>query len=150
LRGAQILSIPPPSAGTRKKKRVWPASTSSWETVQRGHAVANGCYVVVPNRVGHEAPEEAGHRVLGPKFYLRSLGRDHHEGSPDEEDVIVAEVISQCRNPGTHWPFLRDRRVMPTRTSHGALSIRRAILFVCRPLASTTARMTGVLDAPVA
>ena len=39
-----------------QKKEFGKAQHSAWELIQRGHAIANGCYVAVSNRIGHEAP----------------------------------------------------------------------------------------------
>src|SRR5208282_400217 len=56
LKGAEIIFYPTaigwhPSEKAEHGKR----QHSSWETIQRGHAIANGCYVAVPNRTGLEA-----------------------------------------------------------------------------------------------
>src|SRR6266581_221658 len=38
----------------REKKLYGTAQHESWELIQRSHAVANGCYVCAPNRIGLE------------------------------------------------------------------------------------------------
>ena len=68
LRGAQILFYPTAIGWHPQEKADQGARQhSSWETIQRGHAVANGCYVAVPNRVGHEAPDGGPASNFGDK-----------------------------------------------------------------------------------
>ena len=114
LRGAQILFYPTaigwhPGEKAEHGRR----QHSSWETVQRGHAVANGCYVAVPNRVGHEAPEGGpGIEFWGQSFICDPSGEIIAKGSRDEEDVLVAEAdLASVETQRIHWPFLRDRRI---------------------------------------
>ncbi len=114
LRGAQILFYPTAIGWHPEEKEEYGRRQhSSWETVQRGHAVANGCYVVVPNRVGHEAPEGGpGIEFWGQSFICDPSGEIIKKGLPDEEDVIVAEAdLASVETQRTHWPFLRDRRI---------------------------------------
>ena len=86
---------------------------SAWETIQRGHAVANGCYVAVPNRTGHEAPEGSeGIEFWGQSFICDPSGEIVAKASVDKDEVIVAEAdLNTVETQRTHWPFLRDRRI---------------------------------------
>src|SRR5205814_32658 len=61
LQGAEILFYPT-AIGWHpgEKSEQGELQHNAWETVQRGHAIANGCYVAVPNRVGHEKLEADG------------------------------------------------------------------------------------------
>jgi N-carbamoylputrescine amidase len=114
LRGAEILLYPTAIGWHPKEKAEHGVRQhSSWETVQRGHAVANGCYVVVPNRVGHEAPDGGpGIEFWGQSFICDPAGQIIAKGSAEEEDVIVAEAdLESVETQRTHWPFLRDRRI---------------------------------------
>jgi N-carbamoylputrescine amidase len=114
LRGAQILFYPTAIGWHPEEKAEYGRRQhSSWETVQRGHAVANGCYVVVPNRVGHEAPSGGpGIEFWGQSFICDPSGEIVAKGSGDEEDVIIAEAdLASVETQRTHWPFLRDRRI---------------------------------------
>jgi N-carbamoylputrescine amidase len=113
LRGAQILFYPTaigwhPSEKTQYGER----HHSSWETVQRGHAIANGCYVAAPNRVGHEAPDGGdGIEFWGQSFICDPSGIVLQRASVDKEEVIVQEIdLDTVDTQRTHWPFLRDRR----------------------------------------
>ena len=114
LRGAQILFYPTAIGWHPGEKAEYGRRQhSSLETVQRGHAVANGCYVAVPNRVGHEAPEGGpGIEFWGQSFICDPSGEIIAKGSRDEEDVLVAEAdLASVETQRTHWPFLRDRRI---------------------------------------
>jgi N-carbamoylputrescine amidase len=114
LRGAQILFYPTAIGWHPEEKAEYGRRQhSSWETVQRGHAVANGCYVAVPNRVGHEAPEGGpGIEFWGQSFICDPSGEIIAKGSRDEEDVLVAEAdLASVETQRIHWPFLRDRRI---------------------------------------
>src|SRR6201982_1712884 len=89
------------------------AQHAAWETIQRSHAIANGCYVAAANRVGHEAPAGGdGIEFWGQSFIAAPSGEILAQGSVDREEIVSAEVewkrVDQHR---THWPFLRDRRV---------------------------------------
>lgn len=114
LRGAQILFYPTaigwhPSEKEQHGRR----QHSSWETVQRGHAIANGCYVAVTNRVGHEAPDGGpGIEFWGQSFLCDPSGEILCKGSISEEEVLVAEIdLNLVEVQRTHWPFFRDRRI---------------------------------------
>jgi N-carbamoylputrescine amidase len=81
--------------------------------VQRGHAIANGCYVAAPNRVGHEAPDGGpGLEFWGQSFVADPSGKLIAKGSLAEDEVVLADLdLSSIDVQRTHWPFLRDRRV---------------------------------------
>jgi len=114
LRGAQIIFYPT-AIGWHPSEKVQYGQRhhSSWETVQRGHAVANGCYVAAPNRVGHEAPDGGdGIEFWGQSFICDPSGQILEKASSDKEEVLVVEVdLDAVDTQRTHWPFLRDRRI---------------------------------------
>ena len=96
------------------------AVTSAWETVQRGHAIANGAFVVAVNRVGFEAtpdPETAdnasdGIRFWGQSFVADPFGRVLSRASSQEPGTHVVDCdLSSIERVRQEWPFLRDRRV---------------------------------------
>jgi N-carbamoylputrescine amidase len=87
---------------------------SAWQTIQRSHAIANGVYVAVVNRVGHERPAEGGDGVefWGTSFLVDPFGIVLAEASLDREEILVGEVsLARIDEVRSHWPFLRDRRV---------------------------------------
>src|SRR6201994_3049640 len=55
LQGAEILFYPTAIGWHPSEKAEYgEAQHDSWELIQRSHAVANGCYVCAPNRIGVE------------------------------------------------------------------------------------------------
>ena len=114
LRGAEIIFYPTAIGWhPSEKKEFGKAQHSSWETIQRGHAIANGCYIAVANRIGHEAPAGGdGIEFWGQSFVCGPDGEIIAKGSVDREEIVTAEVDwSRVNEHRTHWPFLRDRRV---------------------------------------
>jgi len=81
---------------------------NAWQTIQRGHAVANGIHVVSVNRVGNEGPM----KFWGGSFVSNPFGRLLYKAPHDAEEVHVQEVnLAKTDSYRTHWPFLRDRRI---------------------------------------
>ncbi|GAB4164968.1 MAG: carbon-nitrogen hydrolase [Terrimicrobiaceae bacterium] len=114
LRGAEILFYPTAIGWhPSEKAQHGVRQHSSWETIQRGHAVANGCYVVVANRVGHEAPDGGdGIEFWGQSFVADPSGQVVAKASIDSEEVLVVPIdLNLVETQRTHWPFLRDRRI---------------------------------------
>ena len=114
LRGAQILFYPTAIGWHPAEKAAHgQRQHSSWETIQRSHAIANGCYVAVPNRVGHEAPNGGpGIEFWGQSFVADPSGQIISKASADQEEILVVEVdLAALDEQRTHWPFLRDRRI---------------------------------------
>jgi len=70
LRGAESFLSAAIGWHPSEKKKFGRAQHSAWETIQRSHAIANGCYVAVTNRVGHEAPAGGDGMGFGPKLRL--------------------------------------------------------------------------------
>ena len=114
LQGAQILFYPTAIGWHPSEKAEYgEAQHGAWETIQRSHAVANGCYVAVVNRIGHEAPAGGeGIEFWGQSFVADPSGRIVAKASPDREEVLVVEIdLQRVEVTRTHWPFFRDRRI---------------------------------------
>jgi len=120
LQGAQILFYPTAIGWHPAEKQEYGAAQhDAWRTVQRGHAIANGVYVAVVNRVGHEngnvsgnAASSAGLEFWGGSFVADPFGAVIAEATSDREEILIAEVDSRrLEEVRRHWPFLRDRRV---------------------------------------
>jgi N-carbamoylputrescine amidase len=115
LAGAQILFYPT-AIGWQPPEKEEYGQHSSWETIQRAHAIANGVYVAVTNRVGHELTP-AGHPGEGIEFWGQSFIADPSgqliaKAGIVEEQILMAEVdFGKLDIQRTHWPFLRDRRI---------------------------------------
>ena len=114
LRGAQLLFYPT-AIGWHpgEKEKYGAAQHSAWETIQRSHAIANGCYVAAANRVGHEAPAGGpGIEFWGQSFICGPNGEILAKGSVDGEEIVLADVgWAGVDTQRTHWPFFRDRRI---------------------------------------
>ncbi|MBA3273075.1 MAG: carbon-nitrogen hydrolase [Chthoniobacterales bacterium] len=114
LRGAQLLFYPTAIGWHPDEKQQYgTAQHASWETIQRSHAIANGCYVAAVNRVGHEAPAGGpGIEFWGQSFLCAPSGEILAKGSIDREEIVMTEVTwNRVDEQRTHWPFLRDRRI---------------------------------------
>lgn len=114
LRGAEIIFYPTAIGWHPSEKREFgTAQYSAWETIQRSHAIANGCYVAAANRIGHETPAHgAGIEFWGQSFVAAPSGEIIAKASVDREEILTAEIDwEDVDRHRTHWPFLRDRRV---------------------------------------
>lgn len=114
LQGAQILFYPTAIGWHPSEKAEFGVRQhNSWETIQRSHAIANGCYVVAVNRIGHEAPSGGdGIQFWGQSFVADPSGQIVVKASVDKEEVLVVEVdLARVEEQRTHWPFFRDRRI---------------------------------------
>ena len=87
----------------------------AWQTVMRGHAVANGLPVVAVNRVGVEVDKdfsEDGIRFWGTSFVAGPQGEVLHKSPEDAEQETIVEVdLKRSEQVRRWWPFLRDRRI---------------------------------------
>ena len=116
LGGAQVIFYPT-SIGWHpaEKAEFGAAQLDAWKTIQRGHAIANGVYVAVVNRVGFEgggATGDTGLEFWGNSFVADPFGQVVAEASQDKEEILVVECDSaKSEETRRNWPFLRDRRV---------------------------------------
>jgi N-carbamoylputrescine amidase len=122
MQGAEILFYPTAIGWhPEEKKEHGQRQHSSWETIQRAHAIANGCYVAVPNRIGHEIISGDGIEFWGQSFIAGTSGEILAKASANKEEVLLTTVdLNQVDLTRTHWPFLRDRRI----DAYGALTKR--------------------------
>ena len=114
LQGAEILFYPTAIGWHPSEKRKYGANQrEAWELVQRSHAVANGCYVAVTNRVGLERPAGGdGIEFWGQSFVSGTSGQILAQASSNKEENLIAAVdLDQVDLTRTHWPFLRYRRI---------------------------------------
>ena len=115
LQGAELLIYPTAigyeSSDTAEEQQ---RQRMAWQTVQRGHAVANGLPVITVNRVGHEpdpSSQTNGIQFWGTSFVAGPQGELIYEASTDEEESIIVELdIEHSEQVRRWWPFLRDRR----------------------------------------
>ncbi len=109
LSGARILFYPTAIgwhvADSLETKRD---QADAWETIQRSHAIANGCFVCSVNRVGREGNLD----FWGGSFVADPFGRIIAKAPHDREMILMAECpMEKIDWTRRHWPFLRDRRV---------------------------------------
>ena len=116
LQGAEVLIYPTaigyaaedtPEEQQRQRR--------AWQTVMRGHAVANGLPVIAVNRVGHEpdpSGQTAGIQFWGTSFVAGPQGEIIYEASDDDEESIIVKMdMEHSEQVRRWWPFLRDRRI---------------------------------------
>ncbi len=109
LGGAEIIFYPTAIGWLPEEKaELGAAQHNAWETVQRGHAVANGCYVAAVNRTGTEGDTEFWGQSFVSDFYGQVVAR----ASASEDEVLLADCDLQALEATRRiWPFFRDRRI---------------------------------------
>ena len=113
LQGAELLIYPTaigydPNDTPEEQQR----QRRAWQTVMRGHAVANGLPVIAVNRVGKESVVDSSQLFWGTSFVCGPQGELLYEASEtDEESTIVAVDMLRSEQVRRWWPFLRDRRI---------------------------------------
>ena len=115
LQGAELLIYPTAigweSTDTDEEKQ---RQLTAWQTVQRGHAVANGIPVVAVNRSGHEVDPSGqtnGIDFWGHSFVAGPQGEMLAEAGIEPTTLIVDVDMKRSENVRRWWPFLRDRRI---------------------------------------
>lgn len=109
MQGADILFYPTAIGWLKNEKaELGNAQHCAWETVQRGHAVANGCYVAAVNRIGVEEETE----FWGRSFVANPYGQIISKAATAEEQVLLAPCdLKAVEDFRRIWPFFRDRRI---------------------------------------
>lgn len=109
LAGAEILFYPTAIGWLPEEKaELGEAQHTAWETVQRGHAVANGCYVAAVNRTGTEGETE----FWGQSFVSDFYGQIMERAPVDAEAIVFADCdMKALEDMRRIWPFFRDRRI---------------------------------------
>jgi N-carbamoylputrescine amidase len=120
LQGAHVLFYPTAIGWhPAEKAEFGHAQHDAWRTIQRAHAIANGVYVAVVNRVGFETGDVRGKcapgqglEFWGGSFLCDPFGRVIAEASHDKEELLLGEVdLRALEDIRRNWPFLRDRRI---------------------------------------
>ena len=116
LQGAELLIYPTAigyeSSDTPDEQQ---RQRNAWQTVMRGHAVANGLPVIAVNRVGHEpdpSQQTNGIQFWGTSFVCGPQGELLHEAPSDQEESSIVTIdMQRAEQVRRWWPFLRDRRI---------------------------------------
>jgi N-carbamoylputrescine amidase len=129
LQGAEIIFIPTAIGYTSTTEGS--DYDQAWQIVQRGHAVANACYLAAINRVGFEADPaipsvpsqdqsarigprgESGIKFWGQSFITDTNGKILKKASRDDEEILVCEIdLTLIDDTKMRFSFpYRDRRV---------------------------------------
>ena len=129
LQGAQVLFYPTAIGWHPDEKAQYgEAQYDAWRTIQRAHAIANGVYVAVVNRVGFEQGDIRGNKAQGKglefwggSFIADPFGRVIAQGSHNKEEILIGEVdVRLLEDTRRNWPFLRDHRI----DAYGAITSR--------------------------
>ena len=115
LQGAELLIYPTAigweSSDTPEEKQ---RQLCAWQTVQRGHAVANGVPVIAVNRCGHETDPSGqtnGIQFWGHSFVAGPQGEILAEAGTEPTTLLIDIDMKRSENVRRWWPFLRDRRI---------------------------------------
>jgi predicted amidohydrolase len=111
LQGAEIIFYPTAIGTTTLSSEVEGDWHNAWETVQRGHAIANSIIVAAVNRVGHESHGTEAHSDFwGGSFVSDGFGTLVAKGG-DQEQLLIAKVdLEHSRFTRESWRFMHSRR----------------------------------------
>ena len=109
LTGADFL-VYPTAIGWQapEKEEFGESQRNAWQTMMRSHAIANGIYVIAPNRIG----TEDNIQFWGSSFIADPYGNMICVAGDQSPETLMAECdLNLIETARTHWPFLRDRRI---------------------------------------
>lgn len=109
LQGAQVIFCPTAIGGLASEgAELSNLQRDAWLNVQRGHAVANGCYYAAVNRTG----VEGGTKFWGSSFVCNYYGNYESIASEDKCETVYADCdFEALEDHRRMWPFFRDRRI---------------------------------------
>ena len=116
LAGADLLLYPTAIGwDSRDDKQEQGRQQQAWQTIQRGHAIANCLPVMACNRTGHEADPSGrseGIRFWGNSCIIGPQGELLAQAGAADDEVLVASIdFARTMELRQQWPFLRDRRI---------------------------------------
>ncbi len=114
MQGASVIFYPTaigwhPAEKAEYGEEQW----NKWQTVMRGHAVANNVVIAAPNRIGFEPETDGGGlEFFGHSFISDMSGRFIEQTDEKFEGVMIAVVDpAKVEKQRQHWPYFRDRRI---------------------------------------
>ncbi|MDA0690602.1 MAG: carbon-nitrogen hydrolase [Nitrospinae bacterium] len=108
LSGAQFLFYPTAIGFQQADASQVNQQIAAWETVQKGHAIANGVFLAAANRVG----TEDALKFWGRSFVSNPFGEVLAQAGSDSPEILIATCdLSKIETTRQSWPFLRDRRI---------------------------------------
>jgi agmatine deiminase len=106
LAGAEILLYPTAIARVSEMSPIEGNWQNAWETVQRGHAIANNVVVCAVNRVGTEGSSQ----FWGGSFISNAFGHILARGA-ETPGLVMAEVdLGHSVYTREGWRFFANRR----------------------------------------
>ena len=112
LAGAQLLIYPSAIGWDEADDELERGQQKqAWQTVQRGHAVANHLPVLTTNRVGVEGGGDSRIQFWGASFAVGPQGEMLAEAGAGAQVLTVDLPLERTENLRRIWPFLRDRRI---------------------------------------
>lgn len=107
LQGADLIFYPTAIGfvtGHKSKDGDW---HDAWETVMRGHAIANSVHVAAVNRVGREDELE----FWGQSFVCDAFGKVVKRAHAKKPEIIIAKVdLALNKRIREGWGFYKNRR----------------------------------------
>ncbi len=109
MKGADILFYPTAIGwATSQDEATNIEQYNAWQTIQRGHSVANGLPVVSVNRTGMEGEMQ----FWGGSFITNAFGALKYQAPHFDEALHVEELdLNENDSYRRHWPYFRDRRI---------------------------------------
>ena len=105
LSGAELI-VYPTAIGDEPEDHVMDTQ-DAWETVMRGHAIANGIFIAAVNRVGTENDVT----FYGSSFVCAPDGHILARAGRDTTEALIADLdASAITNWRWHFPLLHQRR----------------------------------------
>jgi N-carbamoylputrescine amidase len=105
LNGAEFIFYPTAIGSEPTDPQI--DTQNAWQTIMRGHAIANGVFIGAANRIG----QENSVRFYGSSFICDPMGRVLAQAGRDTTEIVVADLDPQTLE---HWralfPLLRQRR----------------------------------------
>ncbi|MDA4135143.1 MAG: carbon-nitrogen hydrolase [Thaumarchaeota archaeon] len=106
LLGADFLFYPTAIGTVKGIEQTEGDWQDAWETVQRGHAIANSVVVAAVNRVGVEKETT----FWGGSFVCDQFGKLLAKAGAREQVLVAACEVQLGRDIERGWGFLRNRR----------------------------------------
>ena len=112
MQGAEVLLYPTAiGAMDTETPDEHARQLDAWQTVQRGHAIANGIFVAAVNRCGREPGPNGGIDFWGHSFCVGPQGEWLGRAGFEPATLRVECDRSRMEQVRRWWPFFRDRRV---------------------------------------
>jgi len=107
LQGAEIIFYPTAignMVGYKSPDGDW---HNAWETVMRGHAIANAVHIAAVNRTG----KEDRLKFWGQSFICDSFGKVLKRASKNQEEILISKInLAHNQRIRDGWGFFRNRR----------------------------------------